>query len=427
LTLVGKTDHKLNSMRVLGRTRYLSAHQVFCVFLGRDASTTSDPSAKIILVEALGRTDSPLDDKPLLPVFSQQWNNVADFLDGEPGAPSLGEEMLLGRLIRSTISQAVPGVSGYCEPEPIITMLHCLPATPIFVRDHAMILAIAACCRTSTFHWGDAQPPVVLPPNDAFDFALDHYDALAELVVPTWIWLSMSVQAVGKEPSLSSPLTGMMPLSSRSSAARWHESQLADMIFSVSRDNSILSERERISAWLNQRPISDSLRRAVDHKIKNPDPNCGPYDPVPLTMFLAIILSEGNSTATLWRRFGHCRTQYRTLHLCQLIICFLLQVGNPPLYGEKDRSRTSHHLILYGHCQTPWLTLLLLDLQLCDPPLSTTTLRKPKDPLHTNLPIHPILYEIRPTSLRTHLIAIHLHCPILEPDSRNSRSTALLS
>jgi hypothetical protein len=92
------------------------------------ASTTSDPSAKVILVETLGPTDAPLDGDPLLPVFTQQWSNTGSrLIAGEPS--NLSDEMSLGRLIRSTISQAVTNHSF--EHEPITTMLNNLPNIPI--------------------------------------------------------------------------------------------------------------------------------------------------------------------------------------------------------------------------------------------------------------------------------------------------------
>ncbi|KAF7343240.1 hypothetical protein MVEN_01755400 [Mycena venus] len=95
--------HKNNSLRQDERAHILFMDQLWTnVALSWLASTTSDPSAKIILVEALGTIHTLDNVQTLLPVFSQQWRNTS-FVDNEPS--TLGEEMLLARLIRSTITQ----------------------------------------------------------------------------------------------------------------------------------------------------------------------------------------------------------------------------------------------------------------------------------------------------------------------------------
>ncbi|KAF8134728.1 hypothetical protein K438DRAFT_1883158 [Mycena galopus ATCC 62051] len=247
------------------------------------AQTTSDPSAKIILVEALGTTN-PLSDryiKPLVPVFLQQWNNIS-FPDNEP----YSDEILVGRLIRSTVSQS------YWEPT--LTMLRYLPTTPIWVKDLPMVLAIAACRRTPKFHLRD-DCLVVLPPYDALGFVLEHYTVFEELAVPLWMWLSICVQAVTRDElpqsELSSEPTASKPLPVASKASECYDA--ADVLFSVSASGTYNTfvERDRISAWMSRRLWSDDLRRAVDQKIQFPDLYGGRNAPVSLAMFLVVFRS----------------------------------------------------------------------------------------------------------------------------------------
>ncbi|KAJ7678440.1 hypothetical protein B0H14DRAFT_3683283 [Mycena olivaceomarginata] len=153
-------------------------------------STTSDPSAKIILVEALGTLKTPLNVTSLHHVFDQQWGDIS-FLPNEPGTYS--EEMLLGRLMRSTVTQ-----SPQRHWVDMAIMLDQLPLRPIWVNDHSTILAIASCRRASTFHWVNNRP-LVLPPHEAFGFVIDHYAVFDQVIVPMWMWLSICVQAVGIE------------------------------------------------------------------------------------------------------------------------------------------------------------------------------------------------------------------------------------
>ncbi|KAJ7889600.1 hypothetical protein B0H13DRAFT_2041316 [Mycena leptocephala] len=151
------------------------------------ASTTSDPSAKIILIEALGMVDEPLEVVPLLPAFEQQWENAASCV--VVGEQDDLNEISFGRLVRSTVSSASPRIW-------IKIMLHTLPHTPIWAADHAMILAIAACFRTSQFRLGKDRPVIFLPPRETFAFVLDHYTVFKDLAVPIWMWLSIFAQAV---------------------------------------------------------------------------------------------------------------------------------------------------------------------------------------------------------------------------------------
>ncbi|KAJ7724692.1 hypothetical protein B0H14DRAFT_559422 [Mycena olivaceomarginata] len=220
------------------------------------ASTTSDPSAKTILVEALGTAAAPLNVKPLRPVFRQQWSNISLL----PDAPC--DELRFGRLVRSTVSQA--------DFSSLRCMFDYLPATPIWVENHATILAVAACGCTSTFHWGSDRP-VVLPPADAFDSVVEHHIVFDQLAVPMWMWLAICVQAVMKEESSS----------------EWYPSTF----FNVSTTNTYntVVERAKISAWFQRRLLPDSLRRSVDRAIIAPKTYRNRYVPVSLAMFLAVI------------------------------------------------------------------------------------------------------------------------------------------
>ncbi|KAJ7724695.1 hypothetical protein B0H14DRAFT_2641488 [Mycena olivaceomarginata] len=109
------------------------------------ASTTSDSSAKIILAEALGLMDPPLNVESLWPVFAQQWWNMS-FL---PDTPC--DEMQIGRLIRSTAGS---------------------------------------------------------PTRDTIGFVIEHYTEFDQLTVPMWMWLSIGIQAVMKEEISSGNFPG---------------------------------------------------------------------------------------------------------------------------------------------------------------------------------------------------------------------------
>ncbi|KAF7343222.1 hypothetical protein MVEN_01753500 [Mycena venus] len=344
------------------------------------ASTTSDPSAKIILIEALGTADLPLDRGPLLPVFAQQWQNTASrFSESGPGTVS--DEMMFGRLVRSTLSQA----GGYTW-EPITTMLHHLPFEPIWVRDHSMILSMAACCRTTKFYWGEDRPAVVLPSYDAFSFVLDHYSVLEEVAVPMWMWLSICVQAVGetlKEIPLSLSSKDRTALGGNPAVGLYDASFI---LFAVSRDNDTYIERDKISAWLNQRPMPEDLQRAIDQKIDCPDSYDGQHAPVSLAMFLADILSETSfDNYTLWQpalRFAGSSSsefdgfssgpssspsvdniladlEHHTVSGRSLL--GLPNIASDPLLPkQEDLSRGPGRLILYGHFQASSLTLCFI-------------------------------------------------------------------
>jgi hypothetical protein len=209
---------------------------------------------------------------PLLHVFDQQWGDIS-FLPNEPGTYS--EEMQLGRLIRSTVTQLPLGYPDI--------MLNYLPLRPIWVNDHSTILAIASCCHTSTFHWADNRP-LVLPPHEAFGFVIDHYAVFDQVIVPMWMWLSICFQAVGIEEI--SHYSHLLP--------EWFRA--AEMLRHVATSNSYntLAERNKIRAWLNQHHISNDLQRSVDEKAKNPEQYYSRYAPVSLVMFL-LVIREGRS------------------------------------------------------------------------------------------------------------------------------------
>ncbi|KAF8145673.1 hypothetical protein K438DRAFT_1991647 [Mycena galopus ATCC 62051] len=236
------------------------------------ASTTSDPSAKIILVGALGTLGPLLDVEPLVPIFEQEWSNIT-FLDNEPG--TYDNEMLLGRLIGSTVSQL-----NYWNQNLNLIMLR-LPSTPIWVKDPALILAIAACHRTSIFNW-KSNGPVVLRPSKALTFALEHYTVFEEVLVPMWMWLSICMQ----EALRHDPRGGV---------------DLVTLLVSVSTWGTCntLAERYEILVWLNQLSMPGVLQRALHKKIAD----LGHYDrytsfaggsrykTISLTTFLAVIKS----------------------------------------------------------------------------------------------------------------------------------------
>jgi hypothetical protein len=104
-----------------------------------------------------------------------------------------------------------------------------------------------------------------------------------QIIVPMWMWLSICVQAVGIEEVLYA-----------SDFVEWV--QTAKMLLHVATRNTYntLAERNKITAWLNQRHISNDLQRAVDEKAKNPEQYYSRYAPVSLAMFLAV-MREGHS------------------------------------------------------------------------------------------------------------------------------------
>ncbi|KAJ7888443.1 hypothetical protein B0H14DRAFT_2694009, partial [Mycena olivaceomarginata] len=181
--------------------------------------------------------------------------------------------MLLGRLIRSTVTQ----LSWHWRNMTI--MFDHLPLRPIWVNDHSTILAIASCRRTSTFHWADNRP-LVLPPHEAFGFVIDHYAVFDRVIMPMWMWLSICVQAVGIEEISH-------PVSSRDQTV---------MLYHVATSNTYntLAERNKITAWLDQRHISNDLQRAVDEKAGSPEYYLSRCTPVSLAMFL-VVMKEGRS------------------------------------------------------------------------------------------------------------------------------------
>jgi hypothetical protein len=162
-----------------------------------------------------------------------------------------------------------------------------------------MILAIASCRRTSTFHWADNRP-LVLPPHEAFGFVIDHYAMFDQVIVPMWMWLSICVQAVGIE-EISHDLH-LLP----------ERIQTANMLYNVATSNTynMLAERNKITAWLRQRHISNDLQRAVDEKAGNPELYLSRYAPVSLAMFL-VVMREGRSLDNDWQL---CELESPSIH-----------------------------------------------------------------------------------------------------------------
>ncbi|KAJ7367061.1 hypothetical protein DFH08DRAFT_836464 [Mycena albidolilacea] len=241
------------------------------------ARTTSDPSANAILVEALGAegAEDPLLDHDVLPIFTQQWANTASrLMTGESG--SLGNEMTLGRLIRATMLHDIY-IRPDCNPRPlnlqkssIRIMLDNLPTTPISAADPTTILAIAACSRTSRFAWSDKPEGDVLAPYKAFDFVLEHYAELDELVAPTWMWWSICTQAAIGPEWLDEESHGRTMMLIRICKAKKKNIERYDMM-----------------AWLEQLSVSVDLQRAVEACLRKND-GCPPYSPVSLAKFLAV-------------------------------------------------------------------------------------------------------------------------------------------
>jgi hypothetical protein len=151
-----------------------------------------------------------------------------------------------------------------------------------------MILAIASCHRTSTFHWADNRP-LVLPPHEAFGFVIDHYAVFDQVIVPMWMWLSICVQAGGIKEILHPVLS-------------WD--QIGKVLHYVATSNiyNTLAERNKITAWLDQHHISNDLQRAVDKKAWNPEQYLSRYAPVSLVMFL-VVMRKGLSLDNNEQRF----------------------------------------------------------------------------------------------------------------------------
>ncbi|KAJ7811900.1 hypothetical protein B0H14DRAFT_3150565 [Mycena olivaceomarginata] len=243
---------------------YVRRHETLCInsALSWLASTTSDPSAKLILVEALGLVHPPLNFESLRFDFRQQWRNIAL----PPNTPC--NEMQLGRLIRSTVSQS--------DDSLILTMWDYLQWMPLCVRDPAMVLTTAACGHTSTFDWDNNR--LVLPPQDTFGFVIEHYTEFDQLTVPMWMWLSICIQAVMEEEI---PPPGSMP------------GNFENVFLDVSKSNTYntVPERNKLLAWFQQHLIPDGLWHSVDH---GPFTYHNRYIPVSLATFLAVI-KQGRS------------------------------------------------------------------------------------------------------------------------------------
>ncbi|KAJ7269121.1 hypothetical protein C8J57DRAFT_1324605 [Mycena rebaudengoi] len=214
------------------------------------ARTTSDPSAKAILVEALGAEgaeDPPLDHDLLLPIFTQQWDTaVPRLIAGGPGTP--GDESTLGRLIRATMFHNIhvrpDHIShSHARSSPIFIMLDSLPTTPISATDYATILAIA--CLLPHL-------PIcnVLEPYKAFAFVIEHYTVLDELVAPTWMWWSICTQAAIGPEQLSEKSGGRAKTLLR---------------ICMAEERNIRRYEIEMKAWLEQLQASvpADLRRAV--------------------------------------------------------------------------------------------------------------------------------------------------------------------
>ncbi|KAJ7111090.1 hypothetical protein C8R44DRAFT_259990 [Mycena epipterygia] len=252
------------------------------------ARTTSDPSAKAIVVEALGTEsaeDPPWDHDLLLPIFRQQWaTTVPRLIAGGPGTP--GDEFTLGRLIRATMFHNIQLRSDHIShshagSSPIFIMLENLPPTPIRATDHATILAIAACSRTSRFTLGD-KPECVLAPHMAFGFVLEHYAALEELVAPTWMWWSICTQAVIGPEGL-----------------REKSSERAKTLLRICVDQNANIRRYKMTVWVEQlqASVSTDLRHAVKACLRRKSDR-RQFSPVSLATFLAVYFPgiwKGNS------------------------------------------------------------------------------------------------------------------------------------
>ncbi|KAJ7104652.1 hypothetical protein C8R44DRAFT_715657 [Mycena epipterygia] len=205
--------------------------------------TTSDPAAKVILVEALGATDIPLALGPFMPTLIQQRDTTASRLIGDEPC-SLGEEMALGRLIRATMVQ--PDLVNNWAGDLVDTMMECLPTTPIAVTAPTTILAIAACHRTSRFTLGDRQEDA-LPPHAAFNFVLDHYPEFSELVAPVWMWWSICTQA-----AMGSGRTGSWGRDTR-------------RLLRICRDKEDNIVHSNIMAWFHELSVPGDLRKHVEN------------------------------------------------------------------------------------------------------------------------------------------------------------------
>ncbi|KAJ6569243.1 hypothetical protein B0H19DRAFT_1134947 [Mycena capillaripes] len=240
------------------------------------ARTTSDPSAKAIIVEALGTEsaeDPPWDHDLLFPIFRQQWATAVPRLIAS-GTP--GDDLTLGRLIRATMFHNLQVRSDHIShshalSSPIFIMLETLPTTPISATEPATILAIAACSRTSRFPLDD-EPEYVLAPYKTFGFVLKRYAVLNELVAPTWMWWSICAQAViGRE------------------GLRVKSSDRAKALLRICMDEEGNIRRYKMTAWLEQfhASVPADLRRAVKTCLRKNN-GSRPDSPVSLATFLAV-------------------------------------------------------------------------------------------------------------------------------------------
>jgi hypothetical protein len=289
------------------------------------ASTTSDPSAKIILVEALGTVKALPNAKPLFSVLQQQWRDIS-FLDEEPG--TYDDEIQLGRLIRYTVTQLLQQ-----RQVDTVIMLNHLPLRPIWVNDHSTILAIASCCRISTFHWANNRP-LVLPPYRTFGFVIDHYAMFDQVIVPMWMWLSICVQTVGTDKILHS--------------VPWHRTAILLRHVATSNTYNTWTERKQILAWLDRHHIPNDLQRAVDEKAENPEQYLSRYTPVSLAMFL-VVMREGRSLddySLLYelqsRSIHSSLTRHYIRHSIQDLLIPSLPTAGPILYRPTIPETLAH-------------------------------------------------------------------------------------
>jgi hypothetical protein len=213
--------------------------------------------------------NAPVDVKPLFPIFKQQWQTLSFPIH----APC--DELHFGRLMRATVVHSDDNIK--------LGMLRSLPMRPIWVEDPGMMVALAACFRTPTFHWDNTRSVGQLPPHEAFNFILEHYTVFEQLAVPMWMWLAIYVQAVSAEESLLLPSSSPGRLDPQ---LNWVETLSA-----ISTPNSYNSvpERNKISAWFRRRVVPDALRGAVRQKTMFPAIYNSRYAPVSLATFIAAI------------------------------------------------------------------------------------------------------------------------------------------
>ncbi|KAJ7085482.1 hypothetical protein B0H15DRAFT_802033 [Mycena belliarum] len=213
------------------------------------ATTASDPSAKIILVESLGTLEPPpvgIHTGPPSFVFIKEWDAIKQLLAGEAGA--LCDDMALGRLIRASMNMPL---SDYYRHNTFDAMLDGLPpVTPIDITDDpATILSVAAANSTSRFAWSN-QDEVVIRPHEAFQFVLEHYSTFAELGLPAWMWWSICAQAAMGPDGPAEDIYTRQVL-------------YPETLFGICTVGKMNIEQYNMGAWIREQPLPTDLRRAI--------------------------------------------------------------------------------------------------------------------------------------------------------------------